>query len=143
MLWNWYTIDACFISEGWHVTTHGGFAASCLGATALTIFLEFLRRLKKEYDTWLVRKHIKAAPTAKTAADDGATTLVGAAGGSHNNNDNNMKNSIAAGHFRPTRAEQAIRALLYTLQFVVAYLVMLYVLPSSVQTWSTVPWGFE
>ncbi|RFU27519.1 hypothetical protein B7463_g8830, partial [Scytalidium lignicola] len=32
MLWNWYTVDACFISRSWHITSKGMFAGAFLGA---------------------------------------------------------------------------------------------------------------
>jgi hypothetical protein len=31
MLWDWYTIDACFLSKTWHITTKGMCAGSALG----------------------------------------------------------------------------------------------------------------
>lgn len=55
MLWNWYTIDACFLTSSWHITTHGAFAATCIGVILLVIFLEALRRLGKEYDEHIQR----------------------------------------------------------------------------------------
>ncbi|KAF3359018.1 hypothetical protein VdG1_02580 [Verticillium dahliae VDG1] len=43
MLWNWQTIDSCFISESWHVTSTGMFAGSCIGVAvrALLHLLQF------------------------------------------------------------------------------------------------------
>ncbi|KAG9564908.1 putative high affinity copper protein, partial [Aureobasidium melanogenum] len=62
MLWNWYTIDACFLAPSWHIKTHGMFAASCIGVALLVVCLEFLRRLSKEYDTYILRQfHRRAA----------------------------------------------------------------------------------
>src|ERR1700679_2420036 len=58
MLWNWYTIDACFLSSSWHITSHGMLAGSCIGVICLVLLLEFLRRSVKEYDRFLVRQHI-------------------------------------------------------------------------------------
>lgn len=107
MLWNWYTIDACFISSDWHVTSNGGFAVSCLGVIGLVMALEFLRRLVMEYDIYLVRKRIDASSTNKG-------TVSGSQG-------------VIVLPFKPTITEQSIRAGLYTAQFVVGYFVMLYV----------------
>jgi copper transporter 1 len=54
MLWNWYTIDACFLSSSWKITSNGMFAGSCIGVILLVMFLEFLRRLGKEYDRYIL-----------------------------------------------------------------------------------------
>jgi len=31
MLWNWYSLDACFLSHAWQITSHAAFAATCIG----------------------------------------------------------------------------------------------------------------
>ncbi|POR33538.1 Uncharacterized protein TPAR_06232 [Tolypocladium paradoxum] len=56
MLWNWYTIDACFLSTSWHITNNGMFAATCIGVVMLVVVVEFLRRMGKEYDALLLRQ---------------------------------------------------------------------------------------
>ncbi|RDA88828.1 hypothetical protein CP532_5469 [Ophiocordyceps camponoti-leonardi (nom. inval.)] len=56
MLWNWYTIDACFLSPGWHIKNGGMFAATCLGVIGLVVVVELLRRLGKEYDSFILRQ---------------------------------------------------------------------------------------
>lgn len=55
MLWNWYTINTCFLSASWHVASNGAFAASCLGALLLVMAMEALGRLGKEFDAWVLR----------------------------------------------------------------------------------------
>lgn len=57
MLWNWNTIDACFIAQSWQITSRGVFAGSCIGVVLLVVTLELLRRAGKEYDRYLVRQH--------------------------------------------------------------------------------------
>ncbi|KAL8896362.1 MAG: hypothetical protein Q9207_007741 [Kuettlingeria erythrocarpa] len=59
MLWNWYTIDSCFITSDWHITSKGGFAGFCFGAFFLVILLEYLRRWQRMYDASLVREYRK------------------------------------------------------------------------------------
>ncbi|EGV63319.1 copper transporter complex subunit Ctr4 [Yamadazyma tenuis] len=50
MLWNWYTIDSCFIAKSWHVRTRGMFAGSCIGVFLLVFFYQWLGRVAKEFD---------------------------------------------------------------------------------------------
>lgn len=59
MLWNWYTVDSCFISSTWRITSKGKFAGSCIGVICLVIVLECLRRLQREYDAYLVKQYRK------------------------------------------------------------------------------------
>ena len=61
MLWNWYTVDACFISSTWRVTSAGMFAGSCIGVICLVILLEFLRRVQREYDQLIQRSRSRRA----------------------------------------------------------------------------------
>ncbi|KAI6328930.1 hypothetical protein MCOR07_004535 [Pyricularia oryzae] len=63
MLWNWHTIDACFISTEWRITSTAMFAGSCIGIVLLVVCLEGLRRSVKEFDRLLARRHA-ASPDA-------------------------------------------------------------------------------
>ncbi|KAI1370514.1 Ctr-domain-containing protein [Hypoxylon crocopeplum] len=120
MLWNWYTVDSCFLSSSWHNTSSGMFAGSCIGVIFFTMSLEFLRRSVKEYDRYLIRKHASAAVHVSISSpkdgDDkdaaGASTPV-------------QQGVVQPGGFRPTVLEQSVRALLHMVQFAVAYLIML------------------
>ncbi|KAK6336144.1 hypothetical protein TWF696_001710 [Orbilia brochopaga] len=85
MYWNWYTIDACFLSKSWHITSAGMFAGSCIGIVFLVVAVEALRRLARELDRHIVRDwHARAAaasntpihianPAAATASRDSAS----------------------------------------------------------------------
>ncbi|KAL8634342.1 MAG: hypothetical protein Q9228_008064 [Teloschistes exilis] len=55
MLWNWYTVDACFLSTSWHVTTNGMFAGTVIGIFCLTCAIELVRRIARDYDRRLIR----------------------------------------------------------------------------------------
>ncbi|KAK4150286.1 Ctr copper transporter family-domain-containing protein [Chaetomidium leptoderma] len=105
MLWNWYTIDSCFIASTWRITSPGMMAGSCIGVILLTLSLEFLRRAVKEYDRFLVRQHLN-----REATSTGTSPPTKAASGSG---------------YQPKPWEQAIRAFLHMTQFAVAYFVML------------------
>ncbi|KAI1454712.1 Ctr copper transporter family-domain-containing protein [Annulohypoxylon moriforme] len=123
MLWNWNTVDACFLSSSWHIKSKGMFAGSCIGVILLAITLEALRRSVKEYDRYLVRKNADGGLVAVTSTDspktDPPTTAASGAQSSV------TPAAAAAAGYRPKVWEQAVRALLHTAQFVVAYFLML------------------
>ncbi|KAF7198497.1 Copper transport protein ctr4 [Pseudocercospora fuligena] len=121
MLWNWYTIDACFLAESWHITSSGMFAGSCIGVILLVMVLEGLRRAAKEYDAFLIRSRVKATPAPMLNE------------GQASESDTSAKDPAVVAaplparqkSFRPTIFEQLIRSLLHMLQFAVAYFIML------------------
>lgn len=57
MLWNWYTIDTCFIARSWRCDTKGKFAGSCIGCFALVVVAQWLNRLSRQFDVELVKRH--------------------------------------------------------------------------------------
>ncbi|KAI6360461.1 hypothetical protein MCOR25_006747 [Pyricularia grisea] len=65
MLWNWHTIDACFISTDWRITSTATFAGSCIGVILLVVCLEALRRSVKEFDRLLARRHAASPDAAR------------------------------------------------------------------------------
>jgi copper transporter 1 len=69
MLWNWDTVDSCFLASSWHNKTKGAFAGSVIGVFLLVILIEGLRRLAREYD----RKLVNAA-MARHGGTDGTMT---------------------------------------------------------------------
>lgn len=115
------------------------FAGSCIGVLLLVMLLELLRRMVKEYDALLVRKH-----SINSNSSNG--TYVGAAAGraqqqqaaseSGESKDHGVNvqpvQAVPSGRFRPTVFEQAVRALLHMCQFAVAYFVMLYAILNPV-----------
>lgn len=52
MLWNWSTIDTCFISRTRHARSAGGFPGSCISVILLVIALEFLRQSQRGFDRY-------------------------------------------------------------------------------------------
>jgi copper transporter 1 len=127
MLWNWYTIDACFLSSSWHITNNGMFAATCIGVMLLVVLLEFLRRIGKEYDALILRqfqRHVAAQfaissskvetepvsccapPEEPEIAKPGPRTVT----------------------FRATPLQQLIRSVIHAVTFGLAYIVMLLVM---------------
>ncbi|KAI0170012.1 Ctr-domain-containing protein [Hypoxylon sp. FL1284] len=117
MLWNWNTIDACFLSESWQIRSSGGFAGLCIGIVLLVVLLEFLRRAARIYDQQLVRKQQKkASALAATVANGSSETANGAL---------IADKPFSLAPCRPNLWQQAIRALLHTLHFALAYWIML------------------
>ncbi|KAI6769553.1 hypothetical protein HG530_004182 [Fusarium avenaceum] len=123
MLWNWNTVDSCFIASSWHITSKGMFAGSCIGVILLVMSLELLRRSVKEWDRYLLRQHAAKHQESSSSAAAGPS----GANGSDNGKDGNALVSCASPipPFRPNVWQQAIRALLHMMQFAVAYFVML------------------
>jgi solute carrier family 31 (copper transporter), member 1 len=140
MLWNWETINACFLSKSWQIHSRAGFAGLCIGVVFLVIFLEFLRRIAKAYDRHLIREHRKTATLAamsslalaRAARTSSASTASGSLMPKEHENDLDLDldpvpvlRVPAVVPFRPSVPQQAIRALLHTLQFATAYSIML------------------
>jgi copper transporter 1 len=74
MLWNWNTVDTCFLSSSWHVRSKGMFAGSIVGVFFLVIAIEALRRAGREYD----RRITKAAMAglAMTNGNEAGTPMT-------------------------------------------------------------------
>jgi copper transporter 1 len=134
MMWNWNTIDACFITKSWHITSVGMFAGSCIGVVFLVVLLEFLRRATKEYDRYLVRKRQHEYAALAAAGGNNASQSSDGHGFLRASVVRNAPKAAAvaspeamarAPPFHPTILEQAARALLHTSGFIVAYFVML------------------
>jgi copper transporter 1 len=110
MLWNWFTVDACFFSRQWRIKSAGGFAGLCIGVVFLVMLLEAARRSSREYDRYLLRKYWSGASIQSTGTDSNKVEPMPA----------------PRTRFRPTVGQQAIRAMLHMVQFALAYLIMLF-----------------
>ncbi|TID18413.1 ctr copper transporter [Venturia nashicola] len=127
MLWNWYTVDACFVSHTWRITSAAMFAGSCIGIILLVLLLEFLRRASKEYDAYILRAHqqkfamasppMSSALSSTDAGDGrkGETILTRSF----------LRSSNSANKFRPSFLQQMVRAGFHTVAFAVGYFLML------------------
>ncbi|CUS20233.1 LAQU0S01e02014g1_1 [Lachancea quebecensis] len=56
MLWNWYTIDTCFIARSWRNDTKGKFAGSCIGCFLLVVAAQWLNRVSRQFDIELAKR---------------------------------------------------------------------------------------
>lgn len=121
-----------FLASSWHIRSRGMFAGSCIGVICLVIALEFLRRIAREYDAFIVHRAQMRAQYLTPAQNSAALSSSDSADAS------GIQKSTATGgatcppaasskpiRVRPNLIEQLIRALLHMLQFAVAYFVML------------------
>ncbi len=114
-----------FLSSTWHITSRGMFAGSCIGVIFLVMSLEFLRRLSKEYDRYILRQYQltyipNAVPTStqSTAPEQSYSKTA-------EPEVSKEVRSLKMSPFRPHILQQVVRATLHMLQFAVAYFVML------------------
>ncbi len=116
MLWNWYTVDTCFISASWHVKSKGAFAGSLIGVIILVIALEGLRRFQREFDRYLHRIN-------------GASSQAQAQLHTEEQSDTSSRKRLNPS--RGSRGDQLklwqhlLRSALFMVQFAVGYFVML------------------
>jgi copper transporter 1 len=113
MLWNWYTIDSCFLASSWHNRSLSAFAGSCIGVAFLVVSLEFIRRCQREYDRTIVRQSTRPRlvdEAESTSSSKGLASALVFAG---------------TGPAKITVMQQAVRSGFYMVQFALAYLIML------------------
>ncbi|ETS79625.1 hypothetical protein PFICI_09478 [Pestalotiopsis fici W106-1] len=128
MLWNWYTIDACFLSTSWHITNNGMFAATCIGVILMVVLLEFLRRLGKEYDALILRqfqRHVAAQSVAAAAKKEAPEPVSCCAPPPDEEEVEAAKPGPRTITFRATPLQQLIRSVIHAVTFGLAYIVML------------------
>ncbi|KAG7010075.1 hypothetical protein G7Y79_00001g003470 [Physcia stellaris] len=127
MLWNWNTIDACFISSSWHITSKSMFAGSCIGVILLVCTLELLRRLGREYDRYIIltASSSNLVLSRDIASKTGTTSRVEGASSSSDDDSSRFPALPLGRRSRPTLPQQMVRAVLHMLQFGVAYFIML------------------
>ncbi|KAK7053825.1 Ctr copper transporter family-domain-containing protein [Favolaschia claudopus] len=102
MLWNWDTVDACLVTEQWHIRTPRQYAGSLIGLFFVVVLLEGVRRLSRTYDRYVVRRYQSRLSIGRVSDSF------------------KKKQGVSPGIFA-----QVIRSLLYFIQFSTAYLLML------------------
>ncbi|KAK4222749.1 putative high affinity copper protein [Podospora fimiseda] len=127
MLWNWYTIDSCFLSRSWHIKSHGAFAATCIGVMLMVILLEALRRIGKEYDEHIQRDFAaRVALIANGIASNNTTCpaapAVGPGSGAAEQGRTLAPQTVT---FRASPLQQFVRSIIHMATFGLAYIVML------------------
>nr|ADY16704.1 hypothetical protein [Penicillium aethiopicum] len=105
MLFNFHTIDACFLSTGWQIKNNGMFAATCIGTILLVVLVEFCRRIGREYDNFLTRQFERQA--------------------AHGTFAKKFESARTAVTFRATPLQQLTRSVIHAVTFAGAYITML------------------
>jgi solute carrier family 31 (copper transporter), member 1 len=118
MLWNWDTIDACFLTESWHIENDAMFAATCIGVILLVVLVEFFRRLGKEYESFLTRQARRQAAAYRVVSPSSRACL----GAPSEEALESYQQTVTV---RVTMVQQAIRALIHAVTFAGAYITML------------------
>ncbi|KAH7272268.1 Copper Transporter integral membrane protein that functions in high affinity copper transport [Fusarium solani] len=112
MLWNWNTIDACFLAESWQIQNSGMMVATCIGVILLVVLVEFFRRMGKEYDALLQRQFHRQATTHGVAmAAAGCTGAVMP-----------TRQTLT---YRASPLQQLVRSVIHAMTFAGAYIIML------------------
>lgn len=126
MLWNWYTIDSCFIARSWHVKTKRAFAGSCIGVFLLVVASQWLHRFAREYDAALMSSKKRNLISQDLKNDSDSTLekssthpIVGTV--SHKW----LFTPKSVGGIYATPVEHLIRSILFTLEWGLSYLIML------------------
>lgn len=98
------------------------FVGSCIGVICLVLLLEFLRRLQREYDRFIACENQQRNPKHRNRSSDpeepphSAVPLL-----------QDWAKSLPSRESGslPSITQQTVRALMYMLQFAVAYMIML------------------
>jgi copper transporter 1 len=119
MLWNWNVVDSCFLASSWHIKSNAMFAASCIGVAFLVVCLEFLRRVGKEYDAYILRQfqrqlRLQQAQISKKSRSYGDRPVA--------------VSGLQFANFRATALQQLVRAVIHGATLCVAYTIMLLIM---------------
>ena len=124
MLWNWYTIDACFLSSTWQIQSKGAFAGSCIGVIFLVMSLEFLRRAQREFDRYLTRSKSRSIRSLGDSSTESSNDFD-RSGIGKDTNIVRVRASRVEYKAQLRLWQHVIRSFLYMMQFAVGYFIML------------------
>jgi copper transporter 1 len=101
------------------------FAGTCIGVIALVVALDAFRRLSKEYDALIIRKHFAKSSAATQHSTASVPSSDNGKGSPAPITRYISSAATCQQTFRPSVLQQAVRALLHMVQFAVAYFIML------------------
>ncbi|ODV63343.1 copper transporter family protein [Ascoidea rubescens DSM 1968] len=121
MLWNWYTIDSCFLARSWHVRSKSMFAGSCIGVFFFILAYYWVHRVVKEYDNAIVDYKTAQLQIVCDNVDNCENEKINhswlfTAKKSHNADDVVIMPSIA---------EHSLKSLFFMVEWTCSYLIML------------------
>lgn len=148
MFWNWHTVDACFFAESWKVKSEGGFAGLCIGIILMTMLFECIRQLGPWYIKHITQvqghrttsRAIERASAGSAAEEGYAPDGTAPSNGRHQDGSARqpgggtpMEQPVLPQAtsqpsnplFRPSFGQRMVLALIHTMQFALAYLIML------------------
>ncbi|ODV76709.1 Ctr copper transporter [Suhomyces tanzawaensis NRRL Y-17324] len=131
MLWNWYTVDSCFIARSWHVKSKGAFAGSCIGVFFLVFAAQWLHRFCRELDNAIVaRRRQQALNVVDTSSEDSKTKSYPSPLGSSPNPyiytlSHKWLFFSQPNDLVPSPLEHVLRSVLYTVEWGLSYIIML------------------
>jgi len=126
MLWNWYTIDTCFIARSWHVKSRGGFAGSCIGVFFLIVASNWLHRFCRELDRLFARQCQQRTQVLQDSSDEEKVLTA-----THDHPFNPFVYTFShawlfeSRQCRPTFTQHLVRCALYTVEWGLSYIIML------------------
>lgn len=133
MLWNWYTVDTCFITNSWHVRSKGAFAGSCIGVFFLVVASQWLHRFCREYDLAIASRGLQNDKLYTSESSSLGKESVG--GEMPVTRVNPLIHALSHGWMvrrtnhltdvSATPAEQVIRSVLFTVEWGLSYIIML------------------
>lgn len=131
MLWNWDTIDTCFLTETWHIFTKGQFAGTCIAVFLMVVTLELLRRLQRNYERklvldWAAKQNSNGVTTPNVEQEQEGKGEAGAmVAAVELTGRNGIMGWLKPFKFSPTVGQQLVRTAMHTAQFMLAYIIML------------------
>ncbi|GAA6019607.1 hypothetical protein JCM11491_002821 [Sporobolomyces phaffii] len=112
MIWNWNTIDACFISKQWRIRSTGDYVGSLIGIFFIVVALEMVRRFGRDYDRKIRSAYYRRETAALAAVAKSSKSDLPAS-------------ALVPAPFCPSYAQQMIRSAFYGISFGTAYILML------------------
>ncbi|GAA5830298.1 hypothetical protein JCM3766R1_002859 [Sporobolomyces carnicolor] len=112
MIWNWNTIDACFISKQWRIRSTGDYVGSLIGIFFIVVALEMVRRFGRDYDRKIRSAYYRRETAALAAVASSSKTDLPAS-------------ALVPAPFCPSYTQQIIRSAFYGISFGTAYILML------------------
>ncbi|EEQ38578.1 putative copper transport protein [Clavispora lusitaniae] len=127
MLWNWYTVDSCFIARSWHNKSKGAFAGSCIGVFFLVLVSQWLHRFAREYDSALITKYSaqESADNSKLEMESSKSATIAVNPAVHAISHRWLFAPVPASGIMASPFEHLIRCVLFTIEWGLSYIIML------------------